>query len=143
MTFFNIVIMKKILLTLVCCVALIGCNSDLGDYDKVKFQGKNIAGWWAEVGYNGVYYDEVEDCIIFDGDNLMSAYVSGVKIINGILQAPKEAALIYDTEKFYLDEAGNIYLDGEINGQLSWDGDKLIWRDSDGYYIHEQVKGFN
>ena len=58
--------MKNFLLALVCCVALIGCNSDLGDYDKVKFQGKSITGWWAQVGYNGVYYDEVEDCIIFE-----------------------------------------------------------------------------
>ena len=56
---------------------LMSCNSDLGDFEKVKFQGKDISGIWVitgKVGEENKWGGYVGEFFAFDGDKYFEGW---------------------------------------------------------------------
>ena len=68
--------MKRLLFVLAICFVFVSCESKFGDFDKVRFQGKDISGYWLWVkdeNVNGEVEDEYDGggepmLYCFDGD---------------------------------------------------------------------------
>lgn len=70
--------MRKILFLLIVSIAIVSCESELGNFEKVKINGKDISGWWAFVEYKDyTYYDDVDEIMEIDGD-VLTFYESNV-----------------------------------------------------------------
>ena len=140
--------MKKFLCFLSLCVMLMSCNSDFGDCAPHYFKGKDISGLWVTTRYIGDGYQEdykyVYDGYMFDGDKIygVGTYSDYLEFKNGYIYGPSDAIETAYWGKFTLNKNGNLYVDGEYDCKLSWQGDKLIKEGEYSSYVLERVKGF-
>jgi hypothetical protein len=135
--------MRKILFLLIVSIFIVSCESELGNFEKVKIDGKDISGWWACVGYNGdIFYDDVEEIMEIDGDALTFYESNGYPIKDGYLIG----CTINDWESYgtqFVNFKNNriycLYYDGCI---ISVKGDKLYIDDEGDIEVYQKVKGF-
>lgn len=144
--------MRKILFLLIVSIVIVSCESELGNFEKVKIDGKDISGWWAFVEYNGdIFYDDVGEIMEIDGDALTfyesnvdwgSTGHNGYPIKDGYLIG----CTINDWESYgtqFVNFKNNriycITYDGCI---ISVKGDKLYIDDEGDIEVYQKVKGF-
>lgn len=144
--------MRKILFLLIVSIVIVSCESELGNFEKVKINGKDISGWWACVEYKDyTYYDDVDEIMEIDGDALTfyepnvdwdSTDHYGYPIKDGYLIG----CTINDWEplgtQFVNFKDNRIYCLAYNGCIISVKGDKLYIDDEGDIAVYQKVKGF-
>ena len=136
--------MRKILFLLIVSIAIVSCESELGNFEKVKIDGKDISGWWACVEWNNhTYYDDVDEIMEIDGDVLTFYESDGYPIKDGYLIG----CTINDWDNYtsFIVKFKNnrIYGAGDYDDYIiSVKGDKLYFEDEGDIEVYQKVKGF-
>jgi len=137
--------MRKILFLLIVSIVIVSCESELGNFEKVKIDGKDISGWWAYVECDGdIFYDDVDKIIEIDGDALTHYESNGYPIKDGYL-----IGCTINDWKPYMTQlvtfknnriCSSLFYAGYI---FSVKGDKLyIDNEDEGLEVYQKVKGF-
>lgn len=144
--------MRKILFLLIVSIVIVSCESELGNFEKVKINGKDISGWWACVEYKDyTYYDDVDEIMEIDGDALTfyepnvdwdSTGHYGYPIKDGYLIG----CTINDWEpystQFVNFKNNRIYCFAYEGCIISVKGEKLYIDDEGDIAVYQKVKGF-
>ena len=136
--------MRRILLLLAISVVLASCESEMGNFEKVKLNGKDVSGWWACVEDDGdTCYNDVDYVLEIDGSSLTEYFSDGFPIENGyLLGCTMEDWEIGGKCLCSIRDDGDLFIGGFYSGTISVKGDKLYW-DEDGYLmVFQKVKGF-
>lgn len=128
--------MKKILFILAICAVFVGCNKS--DFEKVKFNNKDISGYWVLVDrsdnyYMSEHYANIGDVILFDGDKIHLFCPNSQDILDylemGYYNCTIEDFTLKESFTFEIMDDCFLYVKGDydwLDGEMSLNKDTLI-----------------